>query len=275
MNSIPPRRTTCLLADRLAGPVRNRAGFSLVELLVVLAVMGVLAGLLLPALLGARFNSKISVCLNQYRQWGIATGVYAGDDGKGRLPSFRLPTDKLSFIEPWIVAMEMVPSMATHGVNVPMWFCPTHPQRFEIRRANFRLLRGRELVTTADLVEETVVHKGAYFGADQMWWVPRPLGESLEFPDPARLHVRTPEPWPRRLEDPTVATQPIISDWYLGRWDSERQAAKIGNNSGGHQWAGSLRGLNVGFADGHVENRPKAKLQWQARRIVGDAVYVY
>ncbi|MBN8247229.1 MAG: hypothetical protein J0L84_07270 [Verrucomicrobia bacterium] len=40
-------------------------------------------------------------------------------------------------------------------------------------------------------------------------------------------------------------------------------------------WAGSLRGLNVGFADGHVENRPKARLQWQARRRSNEVPYAY
>lgn len=75
-----------------------RKGFSLVELLVVLGVVAILAGLLLPATLRAQFNSKVSVCLSQYRQWGIAASVYAADDGKGRLPSFRLSTNNLSFI---------------------------------------------------------------------------------------------------------------------------------------------------------------------------------
>ena len=255
----------------------TRTGFSLVELLVVLAVIGVLAGLILPSLFRARFNTKVTVCLNQYRQWGIAAGVYAADDGKGRLPSFRLPTDTLSFIDPWIVAMEMVTNMAPHGVTVPMWFCPTRPRRLEVRQANFRWMRGRELVTPADLVDEFVnVQKVAYYGADLMWWIPRPLGESLEFPDPTRLQVRTPDPWPRRLEDPTVSTQPMISDWYLGNWDADRQVVEIRNNSGGHQWAGSLRGLNVGFADGHVETRPRELLKWQARKPGGGAfAYVY
>jgi len=176
-------------------PSTLRAGFSLAELLVVLAVIGVLAGLLLPALSRARFSSKVTVCLNQYRQWGIAAGVYATDDGKGRLPSFRLPTAQLSFIGAWIVASEMVTNMAPYGVTVPMWFCPTRPLRFQVAQENFRRLRGRDLFTPADLLDEQVYfQKAAYYGADLMWWVPRPLGETLEFPDPDLMEVRTPTP---------------------------------------------------------------------------------
>lgn len=249
--------------------------FSLVELLVVLAVIGVLASLLLPALLRARFNAKTTICLNQYRQWGVAANVYATDDGKGRFPSYSLPTNQLSFIEPYVVAHEMVTNMALYGVGVPMWFCPTRPTRRWIHEANFRSLRGRGLVTPADLVDEmTHSQRANYYFGDLMWWVPRKLGPTLEYPDPSVLLVRTPEPWPRRLDDPTVATQPMISDWYLGTWNADRKSVEIGNNSGGHQWAGSLRGLNVGFADGRVENRPRAKLQWQARRS-GSHAYVY
>lgn len=261
--------------DHPTATVPGRA-FSLVELLVVLAVIGILAGLLLPALLRARFNSKVTVCLNHYRQWGIAANVYASDDGKGRLPSFRLPTNQLSFIEPWIVAHEMVTNLAPYGVGVPHWWCPTRPIRQRIHEENFRFLFGRELLTPADLVDGQA-HGPArpnYYAADLMWWVPRKLGPTVEYPDPDLLQVRTPLPWPRRLDDPTVATQPMISDWYLGTWDADRQIAEIRDNSGGHQWAGSLRGLNVGFADGHVENRPRSKLQWQARRS-GFHAYVY
>lgn len=55
-------------ADRPSISARCRA-FSLVELLLVLAVIAILAGLLAPQLLRARFDAKVTVCLNQYRQW--------------------------------------------------------------------------------------------------------------------------------------------------------------------------------------------------------------
>ncbi len=263
--------------DRNDGEQRFATGFSLVELLVVMAVLAILAALLLPALSRSRFSSKVTTCANNYRQWGVATAVYASDDGKSRLPSFPLPveqTAQYASIPPYWVAFEMVTSMAVHGVTVPMWFCPTRPSRFEVQRNNFRTLLGRELVTPADLVEERVrIRKGGFYAADLMWWVPRRLGtSSLEFPDPTRMTTRLPDPWPRRMDDPMISTQPIISDWYLGTWDDTRNTVELRNNSGGHQWAGSLKSINVGFGDGHVDTSPKAKLQWRAR---GRTPYTY
>lgn len=254
------------------GPVR---GFSLTELLVVLAVVGVLAGLLIPALSFGRFRSKVTVCMNQYRQWGIAAGLYATDDGRGRLPSYPLPVDRLGFVDPWIVAHPMVTNLGPYGITVPLWYCPFSQGGLESRRKNFRELRGRELVTVADLVDESDhVQKAGYFWGSIMWWVPRNLSTSLEFPDPLHLQVRTPDPWPRRLDDPTVAIQPIISDRALCEWDESRQAGNLNTLDLVHAWGLKTRNLNLGFADGRVETRPRARLQWQARR-VGGFTYVY
>jgi len=63
----------------LPGRHRERAGFSLVELLVVMAVISVLASLLLPAVRRASGLAKQAYCLNNLRQQGVCYLLYTSD----------------------------------------------------------------------------------------------------------------------------------------------------------------------------------------------------
>ncbi|EDM29566.1 hypothetical protein LNTAR_17488 [Lentisphaera araneosa HTCC2155] len=54
--------------------------FSLIEILVVVAIIGILASFLMPVLSKARKQSRIVVCLSQQKQLGTAIFMYAGDN---------------------------------------------------------------------------------------------------------------------------------------------------------------------------------------------------
>jgi prepilin-type N-terminal cleavage/methylation domain-containing protein len=56
-----------------------KRGFTLVELLVVLAIIAILAALLLPALSRAKGAAKRTACINNVRQINLAVHAYADD----------------------------------------------------------------------------------------------------------------------------------------------------------------------------------------------------
>jgi len=59
---------------------RARAGFSLIELLIVIAIIAILAAILFPVFSQAREKARQTTCLNNQRQLALATMLYVQDN---------------------------------------------------------------------------------------------------------------------------------------------------------------------------------------------------
>ena len=75
---------------------KSYSPFTLIELLIVVAIIGILASLLLTALGAVRKKSQVAVCTNNLKQAGYAIAMYLDDNG-GYYPGAGAYDTKISY----------------------------------------------------------------------------------------------------------------------------------------------------------------------------------
>ena len=92
------------------------------EMLVVLAVIAVLAGLLLPGLQRALQTAQTTRCASNLRQIGMAFQQWSNDNDGQCLTSYEPPYPNT----PW---MWLLRSYVPGGTNSTIWICPAQPHK--------------------------------------------------------------------------------------------------------------------------------------------------
>jgi prepilin-type N-terminal cleavage/methylation domain-containing protein len=106
--------------------VQPKSAFTLIELLVVIAIIAILAALLLPALAAAKAKGHRIACINNLRQIGISSRLWA-DDNNYKFPWRIRPENggTQSIPSAWVHLMIMSNELANSKILV----CPSDTRK--------------------------------------------------------------------------------------------------------------------------------------------------
>ena len=104
--------------------VHKSPAFTLVELLVVVAIIAILASLLLTTLVGAKEKARRTLCQNQQRQFMVACHLYASDNAE-RLPTGLSENPNVLDEHIPVISRAIRKSMVQYGGSEKILSCPS------------------------------------------------------------------------------------------------------------------------------------------------------
>ena len=116
----------------------NQVHFTLIELLIVIAIIAILAGLLLSALNQAREKGRAISCTANMKQMQIGSALYSNDNQDWLLPKMSPTPGKTDGAAAWavlawnyITGKNCADSWGVDGLykdNNPVFYCPSYPE---------------------------------------------------------------------------------------------------------------------------------------------------
>jgi prepilin-type N-terminal cleavage/methylation domain-containing protein len=250
MKTYPPNPFR--IARKNHHPAQNHAGFTLVELLVVITIIVVLAGITFTATQRVRRSALKVTDMSNLRSLATAAMAAGGDNG-GRLPAIHAGTDAKADTNSAPYYLIGATSLMTYGINKEACYIP--------RKG---VVGGGPLYEWWDkfgLDSQTPTHYN-YFANDaptgKTPWFLKQAGAVVK---PTKAEYRGATPYEVIIEDPTRAFPRNFTDdaWYPVLWSglcrefpgSDPVAALMEN--------GKPLGMNIIYLDGHAEWVPISK----------------
>jgi len=102
---------------------KSKKGFTLIELMIVIAIIAILAAILVPNFLRARAQGQLTACKSNLKNIGTAMEMYSSDS-QGRYPT------NLSLITPNY--LKTIPTCASAGVATYSYVRTTVPDAYTV-----------------------------------------------------------------------------------------------------------------------------------------------
>ena len=242
------------LRDRKS--IRIDSGFTLVELLVVLAVIGILIGLLFPAVQAAREAARRTHCLNNLKNIGLA--IHNFESSRKTLPAgsnrfggteHAWSTHILPFIEKSNVyqrldlksAWDATSNQEATLANISLFRCPSALQEF-LGKQDYGGIQGTALT---QLPIGMAAHQA--FGCGTL------IVTSIVQPTAVRLTELTDGMSVTLCVGESIDRDRLLSGrWACGRNCFSQNAPKINSGGLGDLLSRHPQGANVLFTDGHT-----------------------
>lgn len=143
--------------------MEKKYGFTLIEMLVVIAIIAILAGLLLPALSGARERARRTTCMNNLRQLGVAFEMYAEDFYE------RFPTVDSSGKPSSLYSKQK--SIYPNYINqAKVFWCPSSVRRYSKAEVGGQTIYGHLLPPDGDITGGYSLDPNGNPESDKTWF---------------------------------------------------------------------------------------------------------